>query len=122
MAKGREISVRRERWGNALAKPDWGEKHLCASCDARFYDMKRTPVSCPACGAKPKVSTSISADKGTQARPKPNATDTTTADTEDPKVDDGTDEDILDDTAEIEEEEENVAEVLEVDVAQKDQP
>ena len=105
-----------------MAKPDWGEKHLCTSCGARFYDMKRTPVSCPACGAKPKVSTSINADRGTQTRPKSDATDTTTADTENPKVDDGMDEDIPDDTAEIEEEEENVAEVLEVDVAQKDQP
>ena len=84
--------------------------------------MKRTPVSCPACGTKPKVPSSISADSGIQTRSKPKAADITTADAEDPIVDDGTDEEILDDTAETDEEEENVAEVLEVDIAQKDQP
>ena len=105
-----------------MAKPDWGEKHLCASCDARFYDMKRTPVSCPACGTKPKVSSSINTDSGIRTRPKPKAADITTADAEGPIVDGGTDGEILDDTAETDEEEENVAEVLEVNVAQKDQP
>ena len=83
--------------------------------------MKRTPVSCPACGTKPKVRSSISAYSRTKTRPKPQATDTTTADAEDSIVDDGPDEDILDDTTEVEEEKENVAEVLEVDVAPKDQ-
>ena len=83
--------------------------------------MKRTPVSCPACGTKPKVPSSISAYSRTKTRPKPQATDTTTADAEDSIVDDGTDEDVLDDTTEVEEEKENVAEVLEVDVAPKDQ-
>ena len=94
-----------------MAKPDWGEKHLCTSCGARFYDMKQIPVSCPACGTKPKVPSSISANIGTQTRPKPKATDTATADAEDPMVDDG-----------MNEEKENITEVLEVNVAQKDQP
>ncbi|PPR19016.1 MAG: hypothetical protein CFH37_00130 [Alphaproteobacteria bacterium MarineAlpha9_Bin7] len=64
--------------------------------------MKRTPVSCPACGIKPNVPSSISAYSGT--RLKPQATDTTTADAKDSIVDDGTDEDIHDDTTEVEEE------------------
>ena len=104
-----------------MAKPEWGTKHLCTNCSARFYDMKRTPVSCPACGTKPKVPSSISAYSRTKTRPKPQATDTTTADAEDSIVDDGTDEDVLDDTTEVGGEKENVAEVLEVDVAPKDQ-
>ncbi len=30
-----------------MTKPEWGTKRLCPSCGARFYDMKRTPVTCP---------------------------------------------------------------------------
>tara|TARA_B100000315_G_scaffold165143_1_gene153757 strand:+ start:421 stop:627 length:207 start_codon:yes stop_codon:yes gene_type:complete len=65
---------------------------------------------------------SINAYSGTQTSPKPKAADTTTADAEDPIVDDGTDEDVLDDTSEIDKEKESIAEVLEVSVAQKNQP
>ena len=34
-----------------LAKPEWGMKRSCASCGARFYDMKRDPITCPKCEA-----------------------------------------------------------------------
>lgn len=28
---------------------DWGAKHTCHSCSARFYDLNHTPVTCPRC-------------------------------------------------------------------------
>lgn len=34
-----------------MAKPEWGTKRICLSCGARFYDLKRDPIVCPACGA-----------------------------------------------------------------------
>ena len=34
-----------------MAKPEWGVKRVCNSCSARFYDMMRSPVVCPKCGA-----------------------------------------------------------------------
>ncbi|MFD2233931.1 TIGR02300 family protein [Phaeospirillum tilakii] len=34
-----------------MAKPEWGHKRTCQSCGCRFYDMKRTPIVCPKCGA-----------------------------------------------------------------------
>jgi len=34
---------------NTVAKPEWGDKHLCASCGAKFYDMERRPMTCPRC-------------------------------------------------------------------------
>ncbi len=34
-----------------LPKPEWGTKRLCASCGARYYDMHRSEIVCPACGA-----------------------------------------------------------------------
>jgi len=32
-----------------VAKPEWGSKRVCLNCGARFYDMQRTPIVCPAC-------------------------------------------------------------------------
>ena len=35
-----------------MANSEWGKKHSCTSCNALFYDMKKDPAHCPACGAK----------------------------------------------------------------------
>ena len=34
-----------------MAKADWGLKRTCLSCNAKFYDMNRSPILCPKCGA-----------------------------------------------------------------------
>lgn len=34
-----------------MAKPEWGVKRTCQSCSARFYDLARSPIICPKCGA-----------------------------------------------------------------------
>jgi uncharacterized protein (TIGR02300 family) len=33
-----------------VAKPEWGTKRICHNCGARFYDLRRDPALCPACG------------------------------------------------------------------------
>lgn len=33
-----------------MVKLEWGTKRLCQSCNARFYDICRTPIICPKCG------------------------------------------------------------------------
>lgn len=45
-----------------MAKPEWGTKRICLNCGARFYDMNRDPITCPAC------STTI--DPVAQSRPR----------------------------------------------------
>jgi len=35
-----------------LAKPEWGLKRVCQSCGAKFYDLQRSPILCPKCGAE----------------------------------------------------------------------
>ncbi len=35
-----------------MAKPEWGTKRTCLSCGAKFYDLLRSPILCPACGAE----------------------------------------------------------------------
>src|ERR1700760_3621046 len=40
------------KWGEIVAKPEWGTKRICPSCGTRYYDLQREPVVCPKC-AKP---------------------------------------------------------------------
>ncbi len=34
-----------------MVKPAWGTKRTCQSCGAHFYDMHKSPIGCPKCGA-----------------------------------------------------------------------
>jgi uncharacterized protein (TIGR02300 family) len=34
-----------------VAKPEWGVKRVCQSCAAKFYDLGRSPITCPKCAA-----------------------------------------------------------------------
>jgi uncharacterized protein (TIGR02300 family) len=41
-----------------LDKSHLGQKFTCDSCGARFYDLNKSPVTCPKCGAvkeQPKI-------------------------------------------------------------------
>ncbi len=32
-----------------MARVEWGTKRQCASCGAKFYDLRRDPIVCPSC-------------------------------------------------------------------------
>ncbi len=34
-----------------MVKPEWGVKRVCQSCAVKFYDLNRTPITCPKCAA-----------------------------------------------------------------------
>ena len=34
-----------------MSKPELGTKRLCAGCNAKFYDLLKTPIVCPTCEA-----------------------------------------------------------------------
>jgi uncharacterized protein (TIGR02300 family) len=34
-----------------VSKPELGTKRLCAGCNAKFYDLHKTPIVCPTCEA-----------------------------------------------------------------------
>lgn len=53
-----------------MAKPEWGAKHRCSSCGKPFYDMKRTPLICPSCGAKHVVEKLLKSRKMSSAASK----------------------------------------------------
>jgi len=34
-----------------VSKPELGTKRICAGCNAKFYDLHKSPIVCPACEA-----------------------------------------------------------------------
>ncbi len=32
-----------------LKNPEWGIKHICQHCQAKYYDLNRDPITCPKC-------------------------------------------------------------------------
>jgi uncharacterized protein (TIGR02300 family) len=33
-----------------VVKAEWGLKRICPNCGTRYYDFRREPATCPACG------------------------------------------------------------------------
>lgn len=88
-----------------MAKPEWGTKRVCQSCGARFYDLGRSPIVCPSCGAVFDLEV---LNRARRARPAPRAA-AVVAEDEDLASDDveavGGDTDLeeIDDEVEVEE-------------------
>ena len=51
-----------------MSKPARGTKRVCPSCGARFYDLSRTPITCPVCQAVYQVSPTTTR-RGERAQP-----------------------------------------------------
>jgi uncharacterized protein (TIGR02300 family) len=43
-----------------MSKPARGTKRVCPSCGARFYDLNRSPITCPVCQAIYQVTPPVS--------------------------------------------------------------
>jgi uncharacterized protein (TIGR02300 family) len=57
-----------------LSKPELGIKRLCGNCGAKFYDLNKNPIVCPACATVFVVPTPVTrrAPTGTaRMRPQP---------------------------------------------------
>jgi len=52
-----------------VAKPELGTKRLCASCGAKFYDLNKTPITCPKCGTAFEVVPVTTRPRADQVRP-----------------------------------------------------
>ena len=35
-----------------MAKPEWGRKRTCPSCNTKYYDFNKSPIICPSCGSQ----------------------------------------------------------------------
>ena len=54
-----------------MSKPARGTKRVCPSCGARFYDLGRSPITCPVCQAVYQISAPSSSRKADRAAPVP---------------------------------------------------
>ncbi len=100
-----------------MAKPELGTKRICVSCAARFYDLTRQPAVCPKCDTEqpaeqPRIRRPIGNLMDEKRRPKaavvPGLED---ADVEVEVAEDDADEDVLEDTSDLEDEAEAIVEV-----------
>lgn len=100
-----------------MAKPELGTKRVCVSCAARFYDLTRQPAVCPKCDTEqpaeqPRIRRPIGNLMDEKRRPKvavvPGLED---ADVEVEVAEDDADEDVLEDTSDLEDEAEAIVEV-----------
>lgn len=51
-----------------MSKPARGTKRVCPSCGARFYDLNKSPITCPVCQAVYQVTPPVSR-RGERAQP-----------------------------------------------------
>lgn len=113
-----------------MAKPEWGQKRQCSSCGCRFYDMARSPILCPKCGATVEPDQPIRSRRGNNAAEKAalavaatkpvreDDLDLAVAEEADLQLDvddaDGSDDDtLIEDTSDLGEDDDDMAEVIE---------
>ena len=54
-----------------MSKTEWGNKHVCANCGAKFYDLKKDPAVCPTCGTQVSTKPLLKPRRTAVAKPSP---------------------------------------------------
>ncbi|MGH6948651.1 MAG: TIGR02300 family protein [Kiloniellales bacterium] len=102
-----------------VTRTEWGSKRLCQSCNIKFYDLNRQPIVCPKCGTvfDPEAilkSRRRGGAKPAKARPVVEAPVKAPAEDELEVAEiDEEDEDLLEDTSELGEDDDDVEVVVE---------
>ena len=105
-----------------MSKPEWGVKRTCQGCAARFYDLKRAPIVCPKCGhkhdAEDFVKTRRTRGGAAKAAPVPKKPVEKVAPEledaiDDVAADDTDDDAIIEDTSDLGEDGDDIADVIE---------
>jgi len=101
----------------AVLKQAWGSKRQCQECGARFYDLNKDPIICPKCQ---KVFEPEAVKPSRRGRPQPAPKKPVPAEVVpevaaegDLEVEGDEAEEVLEDTSELGEDEDDVAEVIE---------
>lgn len=108
-----------------MVKAELGQKRVCMSCAAKFYDLNKDPIICPKCGtvfdvaaaAKPRRARAVADEKPAKKKaPKlAEVADVDVPDTEadDAVADDEEEEGVIEDASELGEDDDDMAEVIE---------
>ena len=112
-----------------VAKPELGTKRQCQSCGARFYDLTRTPITCPKCSTVFVVETVTRARRprpdangaAKPVKPKPVVVEVeAVAEGDEAAAEGEAAEEFIEDASELGEDDTDVAEVVERDVGGDD--
>ncbi len=116
-----------------MAKPELGTKRVCVSCGAKFYDLTKTPAICPKCGTEqPPEQPRVRRSGGNVLEEKRRAKVLPVPGIEDPDVETDADadadadaeeveEDVLEDTSDLEDGADAIAEVeVEVETGEEE--
>lgn len=104
-----------------MAKPELGTKRVCMACSTRFYDLTKSPAVCPKCGTvqpveqpRPKRGGGnvVEEKRPVKKAPVPGLEDADT-DVEVEAVEDEVEEDVLEDTNDLEDD----ADTIDADIA-----
>ena len=107
-----------------MAKPVLGSKRVCVACQARFYDLTRTPALCPKCGVEQppeqprprRLGGNVVEDK----RPKKPVPEPGIEEVEVEGVEDAGDEDVLEDATDLEDDAEAITTDIEAETDRDD--
>lgn len=80
-----------------MPKEEWGVKRLCPHCASRFYDLQNDPMTCPVCGNSFTLENLTAAGRGRVL-----VSDKAASRERELDVDDLTDDDLDDDSADVE--------------------
>lgn len=102
-----------------MAKPELGTKRVCVSCSTKFYDLQKVPAVCPKCGTEQpaelprarRAGGNVAEDK----RPKKPAPGLEDTDVEVEAADDEAEEDVLEDTSDLEDDADTIGTDIEVE-------
>lgn len=109
-----------------MVKADLGQKRVCNSCAAKFYDLNKDPIFCPKCGTEYDAAAVVKTRRTrTPAEDKPKSkkapkiaeveTEVPGAGVDDEAVveDEEEEEGVIEDASELGEDEDDMAEVIE---------
>ena len=102
-----------------MAKPELGTKRVCVACGAKFYDLMKNPPVCPKCGtAQPEEQPRARRGGGNvteDKRPKKPAPGVEDGDVEVEAAEDEAEEDVLEDTNDLEDDADAIGTEIEVE-------
>jgi len=102
-----------------VSKPEWGTKRTCQSCAAHFYDMRKDTIVCPKCGATYDPEAVLKSRRGrvveklTPVKPVEPVVPEAEEETETEDIGAAEEEEVIEDTSELGEDDEDVSEVIE---------
>ena len=102
-----------------MSKPEWGTKRTCQSCGAHFYDLRKDTIICPKCGATYDPEAVLKSRRGrvveklTPVKPVEPEVPEVEEETETESIGAAEEEEVIEDTSELGEDEEDMSEVIE---------